>query len=170
MDPGNTVVLGVDPAKNSGWGIVLGRRLIAWGLVSPSEGFQIESVLSTCEAAKAREGASSALLAIEDQWVPDLRGGDLRTMRGKMISALKVAHVRGRWEGLAQSRGMSVEFVHPSTWRSAELGTHRLTSDQAKKKAKTVVQSFYPQLRGRKIAHDTAEAILIALYAAQRRR
>jgi Holliday junction resolvasome RuvABC endonuclease subunit len=157
-------ILSVDPGVVTGWAWVQADRpirVLAAGQQRDLLGDGIARIVHAFAATAYGQGATELVLAIESQYIPRL-GGDARANRGKSISVLKVAAFRGRWLGMAESYGLEVEQMNPSTWRAAQLGATNLKQSQFKKLAITKARSYYPDVRG----DHAAEAILIGAYVA----
>lgn len=165
-------VMGVDPAKRSGYGLVAKgstgpARVLSHGMCE-GDGAAIGLALDAMLADAAQAGLDDVVLVCEAQFVKDTRSMDPAKRRGQQRGALSVAAHRGRWLGLAEERKVATsDDTHPTIWRGAVLGRGwgRKPRAQAKAQAVAVVAGLWG-IRLVKSHHDVAEALLIASYGA----
>lgn len=168
-------VLGVDPGATTGWALVTCSEeggpvsLERWGKrVNGQGGWIYQIVTDAVDLSTWAFDGAELWLAVETQYIPGYER-DKIVQVSKSISALKVAAHRGRWLGAAEARGLSVEEIHPSTWRAAELGAVKIKRAQIKALSLQVAGAAWPELASLKKSEDhIAEAALIARYWAKK--
>lgn len=155
MTTSNTskIALGVDPGKHSGWAVVQGQALLAFGLA--------ESPAAIIEACRIAVDLGATEAWCEDQYIDSNKSK--HAIQGPASSA-------GEWKmaWYGASRLAKYNRVMPDEWRRAVLGRRiwRPGMERAtcKEVCKMAMGSMYPELLGQKL--DVFEAVAIARYGA----
>ena len=175
MESNVIAVLGTDPGSITGWVLVSCREqggavdLERWGKLVRPRGSKIWQIVNEArDFANWQLDGAELWLAVEDQFIPTYER-DKKVQMGKSLAALKTAAMRGRWLGIAEAMGLSVQEVHASTWHAAELGNGRLKREACKALSLQKAAALWPELQGLKKSEDhIAEAALIARYWAKK--
>lgn len=176
-------VLGIDPGAISGWALVVKEghcraRVLAHGRTGrrtkpgmiQSDGMAAYRVLREIGPVVG-EQHWPPWLAIEGQFIPR-EGGVHDKQRSHAIDALETARHAGGWLYVAQRYGLPVyrhkgqPTIPPGVWRRGIYGRAApRRAEQAKRVAIEVAARVY-ETKILRTHHHTAEAILIAAYAA----
>lgn len=156
-----TVVLGIDPARTSGWCLMLARERLASRIASGTADSAVEraEVVARALAAVEHSPGDRLVVVYEHHTV----GGGARWTPTTMLG---MGEARGRWMEALELAGVPRSHlvgVTPATWRKATLprGTAR---DREALKAAAVASC---RARGWPVASDDeAEACLIAWWGA----
>lgn len=155
-------VIGIDPGKKTGWGIVrvlASPTYLSSGSVElDNKGSKIKSAVELLQLLNVgffdicRTGVKTVTLAIEGQYVDK-----------NIDTTIKLARSSGRWVEAAAYLNLDHRIVNPSSWQSAELGL-KMCRSQVKKLSRLKVQSLYGPLAS--VSQDDCDAILIARHEA----
>ncbi len=167
-DFGERVIIGIDPGATSGWAVLsveANPQLVLYGsFVWPKPGTKKDIPANTPSAkvegmieAMTQTGCVIVGAAVEDHY--------LSRSAPNPDSMKKLARNGGRWEESFRRLGISVEWVNPQSWQSAELGTCRLDRAEVKRRCARKVRGLWNE----KMGEDAADAALIGRYAAIRK-
>ncbi len=150
--PHPAVILGIDPAKLSGWALATE--------VSP-----VFTLSGTAKTPRDRIAViETALLAGKKRSLPVIGVIEDFTPGGwkSFVAILRSGEARGRWLEHLERAEIPIANVDPGTWRTGIFGKHaaRMTRDAAK----TLAQTHVRALLKKEVSHDEAEAILLARY------
>ena len=158
-----TAILAIDPAKASGWALVLAgdaigqSSLLASGVIQDTEGSAIASVVGVAMRSAASAGAVVRGI-VEDQF---LRPG----ARQNFKTTKSVIRKAGMWEGAMNAAGVyDVEYVEPSVWQSSVLGIRGVRMVRSELKVMSVAKARAAFGGDRK--EDESDAICLGIYAA----
>lgn len=147
------VVLGLDPARVSGWAILVDGQLAASGTArSASERAQVVSTAQTASEAHQRR-----LVVVAERW---LTGG-----WASFDAIAGLAAAWGAWREALEIAGhpkRRVVRVTPQTWRASLLGG-RATREEWKRRAVWRVRAEH----GIEVSDDEAEAVLIGQWGSR---
>lgn len=159
-------VLGVDPATRSGWGLVAmdaarpAGVVLASGVVKRTTGRAIGEVVRAALAAATLNGCPGVVVAIEDQFL-GRAANNPQTLK-------VVARMAGKWEGVCEDAGLTVEFVPAATWQGAVLGL-RGVARMKREQLKPLAQDHAERLAGFRPATDEADGICLGMFVARQR-
>jgi Holliday junction resolvasome RuvABC endonuclease subunit len=145
------IVLGIDSASTSGWGLLDGERPVGYGTVDARDPNRIVALVSFV-CAKARPD----LVAIEDNYL------------GKNVDTVKVlSRIVGMWQMAFALRGVPTELLMPNIWQNGILRgliSPKSQSADRKRAAALWVKATYRLAT----TGDAADALGLATFVARR--
>lgn len=147
--PHDAVVLGLDPARRTGWGLFIRGKLIGSGVATDAaERFGVLE-----QAVETASDEELPLVIVAEDWTP----GDWKSW----ISIARVHEAWGRWSEQLELLGLErVVRVKVNDWRRDLYGA-RHVARMPKKVAKALACSRVTSMYGKNVSDDEAEGILI---------
>lgn len=172
----SSVMLSVDPGKDSAWVLWRSGEIDSYGLLDGDDIFSILRLMigvspippNIPKIMRGIEIPCDATLVIEDQWL----GVNYRN--SKVITERRM-----RWQSIAQLLGWKIELVQPTSWQSKIInGTPNCAKTKQvknKKTGQTVLKRVFDTKKAAMIvassitkknitSHDLADAICIGQY------
>lgn len=156
------IVMGIDQARSSGYGIALALAVPTLHEVGTAKTAQHRAEVVQAALALAALHAVPLHVVFEDHsGIPASHGRGSPTLLG-------MGAARGRWEECLALAGVpAARYAHrvaPEIWRRAVLG---LSSAASTDRAKATAVTYACAILGQTVEHDAAEALCITVWAAR---